>query len=116
MAAACLYSSVCVRPLAGAGIEMMFTPLLTGVTVVRPLAGAGIEIGCPAVGPARPLVRPLTGAGIEMGGHPAARLGPAQVRPLMGVIRTQKNRGFTAPARMGRGEPLCYYFIASAKL
>ena len=60
-------------------------------------------------------VRPLAGAGIEI-----TIMKPAQnfvdVRPLAGAIRTQKNRGFTAPARMGRGEPLCYYFIASVKL
>ena len=69
-------------------------------TGVRPLAGAGIEIGCPAVGPARPLVRPLTGAGIEMGGHPAARLGPAQVRPLTGAgIEIQVSRDLKLVAR-----------------
>ena len=40
-----------------------------------------------------PLVRPLAGAGIEMGGHPAARLGPAQVRPLTGAgIEMAKRR------------------------
>ena len=67
---------------------------------VRPLAGAGIEIGCPAVGPARPLVRPLTGAGIEMGGHPADRLGPAQVRPLTGAgIEIQVSRDLKLVAR-----------------
>ena len=50
-----------------------------------PSRGRELKLGCKRKGKHHLLVRPLAGAGIEMGGHPAARLGPAQVRPLTGA-------------------------------
>ena len=56
----------CVRPLAGAGIEIFPVPVQKWLRRVRPLAGAGIEILKMAEAEKNPAVRPLAGAGIEM--------------------------------------------------
>ena len=57
-----------VRPLTGAGIEMVPAPPFFRGRSVRPLTGAGIEMLCAGLACPRSAVRPLTGAGIEIVG------------------------------------------------
>ena len=56
----------CVRPLAGAGIEIYIRDTNTAPLIVRPLAGAGIEITKDLSNLTTKQVRPLAGAGIEI--------------------------------------------------
>ena len=83
---ACRWAGGTVRPLAGAGIEIVFLLRVPPGRWVRPLAGAGIEIsmGIPVLVYGK--VRPLAGAGIEIHGinAPARRtpFAPSRGREL----------------------------------